>query len=77
MIVNETDYTFTSTGSSQRKFGKIKDCNGRHFINPCPHFSKATIDTSGTGLIIDPRVWGIFQFISQFVLILVVIKWLK
>ncbi|XP_052680904.1 uncharacterized protein LOC128161629 [Crassostrea angulata] len=56
MIVNETDYTFTSTGSSQRKFGKIKDCNGRHFINPCPHFSKATIDTSGTGLIIDPKI---------------------
>lgn len=58
MDVNRTDYTFTSTtGSINTKFGKAIDCNGPQYVDTCPHFGKAIIDTRGTGLIIDPTVW--------------------
>ncbi|XP_052679861.1 uncharacterized protein LOC128160565 [Crassostrea angulata] len=57
MVVNGTDYTFTSlTGSKPIQYGYARDCNGEHFRNPCPHFGTATIDTRGTGLIVDPTI---------------------
>lgn len=55
MVVNGTDYTFTSvTGSPTIKYGESKDCNGQYYLNPCPHFGHAVIDTRETGLIVDP-----------------------
>lgn len=55
MVVNGTDYTFTSvTGSPTMKYGESHDCNGISSRDPCPHFGNATIDTRGTGLIVDP-----------------------
>lgn len=57
MEVEGTDYTFTSlSGSPTIKYGETSDCNGEHFRDPCPHFGHATIDTRGTGLIVDPTV---------------------
>uniref|UniRef100_K1QQ22 A disintegrin and metalloproteinase with thrombospondin motifs 9 n=1 Tax=Magallana gigas TaxID=29159 RepID=K1QQ22_MAGGI len=57
MVVNGTDYTFTSlTGSEPIQYGNALDCNGEHFKDPCPHFGTATIDTRGTGLIVDPTI---------------------
>ncbi|XP_052676364.1 A disintegrin and metalloproteinase with thrombospondin motifs 9-like [Crassostrea angulata] len=68
MVVNGTDYTFTSlTGSKQMQYGYASDCNGEHFRNPCPHFGTATIDTRGTGLIVDPTVeFGAFPYPKSF-----------
>lgn len=64
MEVKRFDYTFTLlTGSSNYiPFGNSHDCNGEHFKNPCPHFGTATIDTRGTGLIVDPSVWSNFEY---------------
>ncbi|XP_052680596.1 uncharacterized protein LOC128161359 isoform X2 [Crassostrea angulata] len=57
MVVNGSDYTFTLlTGSNPIQYGHARDCNGEHFRKPCPHFGTATIDTRGTGLIVDPTV---------------------
>lgn len=58
MEVKRYDYTFTSlTGSSDPiPFGNSRDCNGEHSMYPCPHFGTATIDTRGTGLIVDSSV---------------------
>ncbi|XP_011419542.3 A disintegrin and metalloproteinase with thrombospondin motifs 9 [Magallana gigas] len=57
MVVNGTDYTFTSvTGSPTIKYGESTDCNGQYYLNPCPHFGHAVIDTRGTGLIVDPSI---------------------
>lgn len=57
MMVNESDFTFTSqTGSEPMQYGYADDCNGGQFRDPCPHFGSATIDTRGTGLIVDPTV---------------------
>ncbi|XP_052678216.1 uncharacterized protein LOC128159195 [Crassostrea angulata] len=57
MTVNGTDYTFTSlTGSVPMQYGYAHDCNGEHTRDPCPHFGTATIDTRGTGLIVDPTI---------------------
>lgn len=57
MVVNGTDYTFTSvTGSPTIKYGESTDCNGQYDLNPCPHFGHAVIDTRGTGLIVDPSI---------------------
>uniref|UniRef100_K1QDX1 Uncharacterized protein n=1 Tax=Magallana gigas TaxID=29159 RepID=K1QDX1_MAGGI len=68
MVVNGTDYTFTSlTGSKPIQYGYARDCNGEHFRNPCPHFGTATIDTRGTGLIVDPTVeFGAFPSPESF-----------
>uniref|UniRef100_A0A8W8LZU4 Apple domain-containing protein n=1 Tax=Magallana gigas TaxID=29159 RepID=A0A8W8LZU4_MAGGI len=57
MVVNGTDNTFTSlTGSKPIQYGYAHDCNGKHYTNPCIHFGTATIDTRGTGLIVDLTV---------------------
>lgn len=64
MVVNGTDYTFTSvTGSPTIKYGESTDCNGQYYLNPCPHFGHAVIDTRGTGLIVDPSVRSSFILI--------------
>lgn len=64
MVVNGTDYTFTSvTGSPTMKYGESQDCNGISSRDPCPHFGNATIDTRGTGLIVDPSVRSSFILI--------------
>lgn len=57
MVVNGTDSTFTSlTGSKPVQYGYAHDCNGESFRDHCSHFGTATIDTRGTGLIVDPTV---------------------
>ncbi|XP_062584985.1 A disintegrin and metalloproteinase with thrombospondin motifs 9-like [Saccostrea cucullata] len=57
MEVNGLDYTFTLlTGTPTVPYGEIRDCNGEAFRNPCPHFANATINTKGTGLVIDPSL---------------------
>lgn len=57
MEIDGSDYTFASlTGSPTLPYGFTYDCNGAASKNPCPHFGSATINTRGTGLILDPTV---------------------
>lgn len=57
MEENGTDYTFSlMTVSNNIAFGKAIDCNGPQYVDTCVHFGKTTIDTRGSGLIIDPTV---------------------
>uniref|UniRef100_A0A8W8M2S0 GON domain-containing protein n=2 Tax=Magallana gigas TaxID=29159 RepID=A0A8W8M2S0_MAGGI len=68
MVVNESDFTFTSqTGSKPMQYGYAFDCNGGQLGDHCPHFGTATIDTRGTGLIVDPTVeFGAFPYPESF-----------
>ena len=57
MEIDGSDYTFALlTGSPTLSYGFTYDCNGVASKNPCPHFGSATINTRGTGLILDPTV---------------------
>ncbi|XP_062583805.1 uncharacterized protein LOC134245540 [Saccostrea cucullata] len=60
MEINGNDYNFTLlTGSPTISYGETMDCNGESFQDPCPRFSQAVINTTGTGLIVDPTLtWG-------------------
>ncbi|XP_048751209.2 A disintegrin and metalloproteinase with thrombospondin motifs 9-like [Ostrea edulis] len=61
MEVDGTDYTFALlTGLVTVPFGHSMDCNGERQRQPCPHYGTATINTRGTGLIIDLTLtWGV------------------
>ncbi|XP_061171906.1 A disintegrin and metalloproteinase with thrombospondin motifs 9-like [Saccostrea echinata] len=63
MEVNGMDYSFALlTGTPTISYGRIRDCNGESFRSPCPHFASATINTKGTGLVIDPSLtWGVID----------------
>ncbi|XP_061194718.1 A disintegrin and metalloproteinase with thrombospondin motifs 9-like [Saccostrea echinata] len=63
MEVNGLDFTSALlTGTPTISYGEIRDCNGKSFRSPCPHFASATINTKGTGLVIDPSLtWGVVK----------------
>ncbi|XP_062605231.1 uncharacterized protein LOC134267015, partial [Saccostrea cucullata] len=57
MSVNGTDYTFAArTGKFSLSFGQTSDCAGEKSNKNCFRFSRAKINTRGTGMIFDPTI---------------------
>ncbi|XP_062575920.1 A disintegrin and metalloproteinase with thrombospondin motifs 9-like isoform X2 [Saccostrea cucullata] len=57
MSVNGKDYTFAvRTGNFSLSFGQTADCAGERWIKNCSRFSRAKINTHGTGMIFDPTL---------------------